>query len=158
MHRPEEHVTKTSKSFAPDVNLRAEERFILLIGVVTDVFVLRSKISCGCEILVDKATGRGLPSPEGNIVGAIFRTEIRKPAVDLCRRNLLGVESGGKKQDDESQFAELIEARFSSSLFLVHNLSFSSPCAVSIGSPASCRSIFRWCNCRTRTNYRMGSS
>src|SRR2546425_10447484 len=92
------------------------------------------------------------------MLATIFKTEIRKPSVDLCRRNLLGVEAGGKKQNDESQFAELIEARFSSSLFLVHNLSFSSPCAVSIGSPASCRSIFRWCNCRTRTNYRTGSS
>src|SRR2546422_11716646 len=91
------------------------------------------------------------------MLATIFKTEIRKPSVALCRRNLLGVEAGGKKQNDESQFAELIEARFSSNLFLVHNLSFSSPCAVSIGSPASCRSIFRWCNCRTRTNYRTGS-
>src|SRR5437773_8863981 len=92
------------------------------------------------------------------MLATIFQAEIRKPSVVLCRRNLLGVDAGGKKQNDESQFAELIEAPFSSSLFLVHNLSFNSPCAVSNGRPASYRSIGRWCNCRTRTNYRTGSS
>src|ERR1051326_7384140 len=60
------------------------------------------------------------------MLATIFQAEIREPPVDLRRRNLLGVKAGGKKQNNESQFADFIEPSSFSSLFGVHKFSFHS--------------------------------
>src|ERR1051326_1060295 len=56
------------------------------------------------------------------MLATIFQAEIREPSVDIP----LGEKAGGKKQNDESQFAQFIDPSSSSSLFGSHKFSFPS--------------------------------